>query len=266
MKVLAVLLLAIAPALLSLTATAASLEIGFGAGPAAISLGSLNASIGVFNALITHLNETFETHPDVTGFVEPLAAMVSGLSMQAGEGFWLTDWFGLAAAVEYFRTSTGTVGHYAGSTTSTIDVSADLAVVSVRLGARATFLDMGLRLAADAAAGYHHVVSNTAVVFEIPEEYPDTISGVPPSGVGRYTGDTFGFELGLSLVYPVSPWVSLGASIGYRSATVPTIADAAGSKLDLDGDGTPEAIDLDGISVRLTLAFSFDLSSNEEKE
>lgn len=264
MKGLAVLL--IASIAMSLPATAGSLEISLGGGPAAISLGSLNASIGVFNALITHLNETFETHPDVTGSVAPLDPMVSGLTIQAGERLWFTDWFGLGAAVEYFRTSTGTVGFYEGSEISTIDVALDLAAVSVRLGARATFLDAGLRLAADAAACYHYVISNKAVVFEVPTEYPGTISGVPPSGSGRYTGDAFGFELGLSLVYPIAPWFSLGASIGYRSATVPTITDSAQVALDLDGDGAPEAIDLDGISVRLTVFFGFDLSPNGEKE
>ena len=133
-------------------------------------------------------------------------------------------------------------------------------------GCRATFLDAGLRLAAEGGVGYYYAVSNRAVVFEIPTEYPDVISGVPSEGEGRYSGGTLGFELGLSLSYPVTSWLSIGSSVSYRAATVNVLTDSAGGDFDLDGDGTPESVDLDGITVRLTFSLNIDLSLNGEKE
>jgi len=264
MKGLATLLMTLV--VISITASAGPLEMSFGGGPSAMSLGSINASIGVFNTLIAHLNETFAVHPDVSGTVDPLDPMVSGLSFRVGERFWLTDWFGLGASAEYFSSSTDTLGYYEGSEISTIQVALDLTTVGLLVGGRATFLDAGLRLAAEGGIGYYYVVSNRAVVFEVPSEYPDVISGVPPEGDERYTGGTFGFELGLSLSYPVARWFSIGSFVSYRAATVSVVTDSVGNELDLDGDGTPEAIDLDGISVRLSLSFNIDLSLNGEKE
>jgi len=45
---------------------------------------------------------------------------------------------------------------------------------------------------------------------------------------------------------------------------VSSVTDSAGSELDLDGDGAFESIDLDGITVRLTVSFNIDLSLNGE--
>ncbi|MGB2983246.1 MAG: hypothetical protein WBC63_05210 [Candidatus Bipolaricaulia bacterium] len=264
MKGLATLLIAIL--LLSVAATAGPLEMSFGGGPSAISLGNINASIGVFNTLITHLNETFDIHPDVSGFVEPIDPMVSGLSFHAGERLWLMDWFGLGAAAEYFTSSSATAGQYEGDEVSTIDVSFGMTTFSVTLGGRATFLDAGLRLAAEGAVGYYYVAWDHAVIFEVPSEYPDTISGIPPEGEKRFTGSTFGFEVGLSLSYPIARWFSIGSTVSYRAATVGSVTDQEGSELDLDGDGMPEPVDLDGITVRLTLSINFDLSPYGEKE
>lgn len=256
----------IATLILSVTAAAGPLEFAFGAGPSAFSLSTMNASVGVFNALITHLNETVDVHPDLSGTVELLAPLSSGISLYAGERFWLTDWLGLGASIDYFRTSTATLGHYQGAEVSTIDVNVDMTSVGVLLGARATFVDLGLRLSADAAAGYFLAVSNRSVTFEIPAEYPDVISGVPPDGTGRYSGGAFGFELGLSLSYPIAEWFAIGTTVAYRSAHVPTLLDSAGVELDIDGDGQPEPAELGGITVRLTFSLSIDLGLGEDKE
>jgi hypothetical protein len=262
MKGLATLLIAVC--LVSIPMTAGPLEMMFGGGPSATALGDINASISVFNTLITHLNETFAVHPDVSGSIGLLDPMVSGLSFHAGERLWLTDWFGLGATAEYFSASTATLGHYEGSEISTIDVALDVTTVSVTIGGRATFLDAGLRLGAEGAIGYYYVITDRAVVFDVPSEYPDVISGTPPEGDERYTGDTFGFEVGLSLSYTVAPWLSIGSSVSYRAATVGSVTDSAGSELDLDGDGTSESVDLDGITVRLTVSINIDLSLNGE--
>lgn len=264
MKGLATLL--IATLLVGVAANAGPLEISFGGGPNATALADVNASIGVFNTLIEHLNETFEVHPDVSGSVDPIGPMVSGFSFCAGERFWLTDWFGLGATVEYAHSTSSTIGFFEGSNISTIDVALGLTAVSVTLGGRATFLDAGLRLAIDAGVAYSYAILDRAVIFEVPSEYPDTISGVPPDGDDRFTGSTIGFEVGLSLFYPIAEWFIIGSSVSYRTATIDSVANREGVELDLDGDGTPEAIDLDGITVRLSFSLSIDLSINDEKE
>jgi len=264
MKGLATLL--IATLLVGAAASAGPLEISFGAGPNATVLADINASIGVFNTLIAHLNETFDVHPDVSGAVDPLDPMVSGLSFCAGERFWLIDWFGVGAAVEYARSTSSTIGFFEGSDISTIDAAFGLTSVSVTLGGRATFLDAGLRLAVDGGVAYTYAIWDGSVLFEIPSEYPDAISGVPPEGESRYTGSTIGFELGLCLSYPIAEWFIIGSSVSYRAATIDSVANREGAQLDLDGDGTPEAIDLDGITVRLTISLNIDLSLNDEKE
>ena len=264
MKGLATLL--IAALLTSATALAGPLEMSFSGGPAAAALGSVNASIEVINAVIAHLNETFADHPDVSGSADLIDPMVSGLSFRIGERFWPIPWFGLGAAVEYYTSSTTGGGTYEGGETSTVDVALAAQSVSLMLGGRATFLDIGLRLAAEGAVGYHYVIFDRAVRFEVPSEYPDVISNVPPEGDARYTGSTFGFELGLSLAYPVASWFVLGSSVTYRSTAPRSLTDASEEELDLVGDGTPDAVDLDGITVRLSFSINIDLSPNGEKE
>ena len=252
--------------ILSASAAAGQLEFAFGGGPSAISLSEINASIGVFNALIEHLNETADVHPDLTGTVDALPAMTSGISFSAGERFWILDWLGLGASIGYVRASTATLGHYEGANVSTIDVNVDVTNVNALVGARIVFLDLGIRLAADLAAGYTHGITNRAVTFEIPEEYPDVLSGVPEDGNSRYSGGAFGFEVGLDISYPIADWFGIGASVAYRSATVPTLTYSAGTELDIDSDGRSEPAELSGITVRLTFSLSIDLGLDGDKE
>jgi len=264
MKGLATLL--IATLLTSFAAMAGPLEISFGGGPTATALADINASIGVFNALISHLNETFDTHPEVSGSVDPLDPMVSGLSFRAAERFWLIDWFGVGASIEYFSAASSTIGFFEGADVSTIDVDLGMRTVSIVLSGAATFVDLGIRLGVEGGVGYYYGIWDRSVVFEVPVEYPDAISGVPPNGEDRFTGSTIGFEVGLSLSYPIAEWFTIGSTVTYRAATINTIANSEGTQLDLDGDGSPEALDLDGITVRLTISLNIDLSLNGEKE
>jgi len=251
--------------LIGAATSAGPLEMAIGGGPAAISLKEINGSIGVINTVIDLLNETFAVHPDVTGSVGRLDPMSSGLTFCAEEWYWLNGWFAFGGKFEYLRSASAISGEYHGSAVSKIDIALGLNGVGIVFGGRATFLDMGLVLAAQAGVGYYYAMFDRSVVFEIPSEYPDVISVVPPEGAGRYTGGTFGLELGISLFYPLTDWFSLGSSISYRSASVDRVADRAGEGLDLDGDGVTERLDLDGISVQFTFSVSFDLSLTEEK-
>ncbi len=252
--------------LIHLAAHAGPLEMSFGGGPSAISLDAINESIGLFNALITHLNETFAVHPDVTGSVDLLPAIGGGVYLQAAERYWLTDWFALGGHVGYSRASTATTGFYEGVGASEITVDLSFHAVGGILAAEATFLDFGFRLGAFGGVGYYYTILDRKTLFEIPTEYPDVIAGVPPDAEGRYTGGTIGFEAGLSLTYPVASWFMLGSRLTYRSARIPQLADSAAVVLDLDGDEVGEPISLSGLTVQLTVSINIDLSLDGRKE
>ncbi|MFC2096029.1 hypothetical protein ACFLSW_06315, partial [Candidatus Bipolaricaulota bacterium] len=182
-----------------MAAIAGPLELGLGAGPSFTSLDSFNESIGVLNALIDHLNETFDIHPDVTGTVAPMDSIGTGLFLSAAEQYRLTDWFALGAHVEYTGASSSTTGFYQGTEISQIDVGYRSHILGLVLGGDVTFVDLGLRLGATAGAGYFYTILDRNVVFQIPSEYPDDIAGLPPEGEGRYTGGAFGLEAGITL-------------------------------------------------------------------
>ncbi len=246
--------------LLSGAALAGPLELSLHAGPAATSLTDINTTILVFNTLITHLNETLAVIPGVSGTVDTLGPMISGVALRASERYWVADWIAFGGRFEYNRLATSTRGQYHGAETSTIDISAAFHHLSALMGARVQFLDAGIRLAGDVAAGVFFATFDHAVVFEIPSEYPDAISGVPPQGEGRHSGGALGIEAGLSMSYPILDGFCIEALLAYRSATVRDLADPAGHPLDFDGSGTPESATLDGLSVQVGFSLAIDLS------
>lgn len=247
-------------------ATAGPLELGFGAGPSFTSLDSFNESIGVFNALLEHLNETFGVHPDVSGTVAPMSKMGNGWYLSAAENYRLTDWFALGAHVVYVGSSSSTVGFYQGSEISQIDIAFGSHVLGVVLGGEVTFVDLGLRLGASGGVGYFHTIFDRSVVFQIPAEYPEVIAGVPPEGEGRYTGGTFGLEAGITLTYPVFEWFTIGTRVTYRAAEVGVLSTSQGIEMDLDGDGQAESVNLSGFAVEFAFSINIDLSLDGGKE
>ncbi len=249
-----------------LAVTAEPLELGFGAGPSFTSLDSFNETIGVFNALIEELNETMDVHPDVSGMVASMPAMGTGVYLSAAEQYRLVNWFSLGAHVEYTGASSATVGFYQGSEISQIDVSLRSHVLGVVLGGDVTFVDLGLRLGANAGVGYFHTILDRKVVFQIPEEYPDAIAGVPPEGEGRYSGGAVGFEAGITLSYPAFEWLTVGTKVIYRTAEVSSLSTSQGIEMDLNGDGKSESVNLGGLAVQFTFSINIDLSIDGGKE
>jgi hypothetical protein len=251
--------------LLSCVALGGPLEVAMGGGPSTTSLDDINTSILLFNTLITHLNETLAVIPGVSGTVATMAPMISGMSLRASERYWVADWIAFTGAFEYSRVSTATHGQYIGAETSTIDVQATHANLSVLVGTRIQFLDVGLRLAGDMSAGYFYSTFDRSVVFQIPSEYPDAISGVPPEGEGRYSGGTFGLAASLSMSYPIVNGFYVEALLGYRWADVPVLRNAAATPLDFDGNGVPESATLDGLTVQIGFSLALDFSPDGEK-
>jgi hypothetical protein len=251
--------------LLSGAAWASPLELSLSAGPAATSLNDINAAIIFVDTLITLLNETLRVIPGVSGSVDTLGPMTSGLALRAAERYWLADWIAFGGRFEYTRLATSTRGQYQGAETSTIDVALAFHELSFLVGTRVQFLNAELRLAGDIAGGYFYATCDRAVTFEIPSEYPDAISSTPQAGEGRHSGGTLGLEAGLSLSYAITDGLCLEALLSYRSATIPELTDAAGQPLDLDANDSPESATLDGLSVEVGFSLSIDLSLDGEK-
>lgn len=246
--------------------TAGPIEIYFSGGPSAAALDEINAIKDRINAIITLLNDNIALLPEITGEVEELDSIGGGIAYQAGERFWLSDRFALGGKLEGFRTSTSTAGTYVSTVDSEVSIDLDCYAVGFLLNGRYDFLNAGVILSAELGAGYYYSGFNRAITFQIPPEYPDAISGLPPEGEGRYSGSTLGFEGGLSLSFPITDWLAVGSSLFYRSLTLGEMRDRQGNSLDLDGDGTPEKVDLGGITVQFTFSLIIDLSPEREKE
>jgi len=249
-----------------LTVMAGPLELSIGGGPSVISLDEINESVGIFNALITHLNETFAVHPDVTGAVDLVSPMSGGMYLHAAERYWLTDWFALGGHIGYVDASASTTGFYEGSEISEIGIDLGFHSVGGVVVGEATLVDVGLRLGVFGGVGYYHAILDCRTLFEIPVEYPDVIAGVPPNCEGRFSGGSIGFEAGISLTYPVAPWFMIGSRFSFRSARIAELTDTTARVLDLDGDGTGESISLSGLIVQLTVSINIDLSLDGRKE
>lgn len=246
--------------------TAGPIEIYFSGGPSAAALGEINAIKDRINAIITLLNDDIALLPEITGEVEKLDSIGSGIAYQAGERFWLSDRFALGGKLEGFRTSTSTAGVYTSSETSQISIDLNCYAVGFLVSGRYDFLDAGVVLSAELGAGYYYSGFNRAITFQIPPEYPTAISWLPPEGEGRYSGFALGFEGGLSLFFPITDWLRVGSSLFYRSLTLGGMRDRQGNSLDIDGDGTPEKVDLSGITVQFTFSLVVDLNPEGKKE
>ncbi len=245
---------------------AGPLEMGLGAGPSFTSLDSLNNSISALNTLIDHLNEVFSVHPDVTGTVPSMPSIGTGLSLYASEYYRLNDGFAFGVHLEYASSASGTEGAYRGGTVSTVDLQYRAQVLGVVLGSEFTFVDLGLRLGAFGGLGYFHAMVDQRILFEIPEEYPESIAGVPPAVEGRYRGGSLGLEAGLNLSYPMLEWLAIGAQVRYRSANVRVLRNAQGDPLGFAGGEDGDALSLHGLAVQLYLSISIDLSLDGGKE
>jgi len=252
--------------LLSLPVMAGSLELALGAGPSFAALDAANDSIEVFNALIVHLNETFDVHPDVSGTIAPMPSMGRGLFLSGAERYWLTEWFGFGAHIDYFGAASDTAGFYQGDAVSRIDLSYALDVVSASMAADVAFVDVGIRIGASIGAGYHYGTLEQTVVFEVPDEYPETIAGIPPEGEDRFTGGGLGFEASMFIAYPITEWLIVGTRVAYRSASIPEFTNAAGTPWDPDGDERANGLNLTGFAVQLSFSIAIDLSLDGGKE
>ena len=247
---------------------AGPIEIYFSGGPSAAALSEINAIKDRINAIITLLNDDIALLPEIeiTEEVGLLDDMGSGIAYQAGERLWLSDRFALGGKIEVFRVSTSTAGVYTSSETSQISIDLNCYAVGFLVSGRYDFLDAGVILSADLGLGYYYSGFNRAITFQIPPEYPKAIAGLPPEGEGRYSGYNLGFEGGLSLFFPITDWLEVGSSLFYRSLTLGGMRDREGNSLDLDGDGTPEKVDLGGITVQFTFSLVIDLNPEGKKE
>ncbi len=241
--------------LLGVVASAGGLELFAGAGPGGAALDDINAKITLFNHIIADLNET----PTIDGNVPLIPNLGSGITYQAGERFWVTDSFAVGGKLEYFRTETSTSGSYVESDeTSKIAIDLGCSFIGFVLAGQFNFFSYGLTIGVHGGIGYYYSGFTTSITFQMPSSYPP-ISLYPQEGEGHYNTQSLGFEAGISFGYQLSEWLGLTADITYRALTAPTITDAHGTGLDLDGDGTAERIDLSGISVQFGVSLAIQL-------
>ena len=241
--------------LVGVSAFAGELAIFGGVGPGSAALDEINSKITLFNKIIENLNGT----PTITGTVPLIPALGRGLTYQAGERYWISNTVSIGGKIEYFHTATSTAGKYTSDgTTSTIAIGLDCSAIGFVVSGGFNFLDYGLILGAHGGIGYYYSGFASDITFEIPSGYPP-LSVHPHTGKGRYHSQSIGIEAGVSLFYPVTNWFGLGADLTYRALTAPSLTDAHGTGLDLDGDGTAERLDLSGISVQLTISVSLNL-------
>ncbi|UCF09624.1 MAG: hypothetical protein JSW65_06075 [Candidatus Bipolaricaulota bacterium] len=262
--------LAVLLTLASMPVVAGDLDLHVGAGPSMATLGELNTVVSRFDAIIAVLDEFFDQLDEVQGTVGPIGRAGRGLSLSAGERYWLTERFALGGEVSYFGSSEGTSGIYtskqgAEGTQSTIDIQLRSRLLSAALETQLVFLNADLTLGAVMRLGYHYASLDVFSLFEIPAEYPDVLAGVPADIDDRFVGGAFGGELGLTVRYPLFPWLHGHAEVTYRYVPL-RVTNAEGFHLDLDGNGTPEQIDLGGFTVRLGLSVRVDLSDEGRKE
>lgn len=250
----------------TLTLAAGPVEVHLGGGPSAASLDEINAAITQFNTLIELLNETFEALPDVEGSVETIGRMGSGIALQVGERFLLTERLALGGTLDVFHTSASTAGTYVSSERSDISIALTCTNVGIVIGGRYDFLNAGLILSADVGIGYYYGTFRQAITFQVPPEFPAAIADLPPEGETRYSGFAPAVEAGLVLSFPLTDWFKVGSSVSYRFLAFTGMTDGQGNSLDLDGNGIPEKIDLGGITVELTFSMLIDLSLEGEKE
>jgi hypothetical protein len=242
------------------TLAAGPLEVTVGAGPGGAFLGEINASIGLINVILRDWNST----PTLTGGVPELDSMQVGMSYVAGEAFWVTPSLALGGKIETFQVVSSTAGSYTAGEepSSQVEIGLDCHAVALVVGGHVDFVDFGLRLGLDLGAGYYYSGFKTDITFEIPSGVPP-ISAHPEKGKGQYSASSLGIEGGLSLFFPIAEWFAIGSSLAYRWVAVAPLADAQGEALDLDGNGTPESIDLTGIAVSFTVSLRIDLSPGE---
>jgi len=233
----------------------------FSAGPSLTSMGELTTVVARFDAILQVLNDYFEEFPaEVRGVVPPIRRIGGGVSVIAGERYWLWPGFALGIATEFSHSRDGTSGVYQSRERDyAVDVHVEASLLGAALDVQAIVLDAGIRLGVGIRLGYYLARLDVLSSFEVPQEYPDQLAGIPPDLEDRFTGGAFGGEFAFVVSYPIAPWLTARAEAIYR--VVPAqLANTVGDQLDFDGNGTPERISLGGFAVRLGFSLRLDLS------
>jgi hypothetical protein len=249
-------------------AHAGELDSFLAVGPSFTSLGEISTAVARFDAIIALLNAySDDAGGDVSGSVEPIGTIGEGLSIVAGERYWVLPGFALGIGMEYSQSRDGTSGAYRSRegqtiTESNIDIQVVSRLLAVALDIQAVVLDIGAQLGVGVRLGYALGRLDVSSTFEVPEGYPDRLAGIPPDLDERYTGGAFGGELAITVSLPLASWLSARTEVGYRMVPVQLTNDL-GVQLDFDGDGSPERISLSGFVVRIGFSLRLDLSTTE---
>ena len=254
--------------LLAWPAAAGSLEFAVEGGPTAVALVELNADVDRVNAVIRHVNETLALLPNVEGQVPEIERLGGGICLEAAERYRPSEWLGIGGKLSYARTAKEMSGQYVSTDTSeisSVEMALDLVAVGALLDMTFDFLDAGILLGGGLSAGYYFVGFAHTSLFEIPEEYPEALSGLPPDAQAQYSGGGFGLEASLHVSVPVFSGFSIETAVAYRYAQA-SLADGSGQRPDLDGNGPVDRTDLSGMTVRIGFSWEVEIPGSDEKE
>jgi hypothetical protein len=269
MKRLAILTAPVAIVLLvlgPLSADGGELDSHFAVGPSLTSLGEIRTVVERFDAILGILNSYFEAFgADVRGSVAPIGSIGGGISVTAGQRYWLLPGFGVGAVVAFAQCRDGTSGVYESRSGSTltpypVNIRVDGRLLDAALDLQAVLLNAGVRIGAGIRLGYYFGRLDVVSVLEIPDEYPDQLAGIPPEVDDRFTGGAFGGEFAITLSVPIASWLTVRGEAVYRIVPM-QLTNEIGDQLDFDGNGIPERISFGGLVFRVGVCLRLDLSS-----
>lgn len=240
----------------------ALLAAGVGGGAATLGVGSsaqwvlfgmpaVNAFVRLTNQALAFVNERVESEP-----VPPLAEIGSGVGFQLSETMGGTWRLGLQVAVTGASTRTQGSWEIEGGTSQPLDVSLDVGLAT--LGAEFSLVLIPDLLTVTISAGWGASRIAYRCVFPSPLPTDWTLPFLPRVGDKTYTGGGPMGTVAVQLALPVGRGTSAGLEFGFRLA--PWGVPRAGTEvLDLNVDGTGDAVGLTSIWLGLTVRMEFNL-------
>ena len=232
-------------------ALAVLVGLGFGASAAPLGFESgahfFRTYPPAVSAFVQLVNASLAYGNGLTGGEVPLIPLISGgLGLRAAGS--LGEPLGLGLGFSVLQMATGTEGQW-----GAVPVSVSLGLSYADLHAALFVSPWPGLLTVAAFAGLGVATLSYAVDFP---NWP--LPFVPAVGERVFQGRAFAAGLWVRVSFPILPVLNLGVEVGYRWALFPGLF-ANGLPMDLDQNGVPDALDLSGLWLGLSLRVEFPL-------